>query len=277
MSVMELTKNKKYKIEVVLGYNGKKRIRYLETFYIKKSEAKTGEFELGKLLKNGTIFQKKNYTFKNLAQEYYDYKIDIVEKKTFINYDYRLKHAMDNIGYVKLQNLNVKILENFYQYLGHTYISPKTKAPLSTTTIRNYYDIINNMLEYAVKVGYIVENPNSKMDKPKIAKTDIPYYTPEEVEKLVSVLQLEPIKYQAIILLALDLGCRREELTGLTWADVDFETGRVQINKTTQYAYEKIFEKGPKTANSERINYISKTTLELLKKWQKEQLKQKCF
>lgn len=65
------------------------------------------------------------------------------------------------------------------------------------------------MLEYAVKVGYIVENPNAKIDKHKKAKTDIPYYTPEEVEKLVSALQLEPLKYQAIILLALDLGCRR--------------------------------------------------------------------
>ena len=274
---MELTKNKKYKIEVVLGYNGKKRIRYLETFYGKKSEAKTREFELGKLLKNGSIFQKKNYTFKDLAQEYYDYKIDIVEKKTFVNYDYRLKHAMDKIGYVKLQELNMKILENFYQYLRHTYISPKTKNPLSTTTIRSYYDIINNMLEYAVKCGYIVENPNAKIDKPKKAKTDIPYYTPEEVEKLVSVLQLEPIKYQAIILLALDLGCRRGELTGLTWDDIDFETGRVQINKTTQYAYGEIFEKWTKTANSERVNYISQTTLEVLKKWQKEQLKQKML
>ena len=109
------------------------------------------------------------------------------------------------------------------------------------------------------------------------AKTDIPYYTPEEVEKLISVLQLEPIKYQAIILLALDLGCRRGELTGLTWEDIDFETGRVQINKTTQYAYGEIFEKGTKTANSERVNYISQTTIEILKKWQKEQLKQKLL
>lgn len=156
--------------------------------------------------------------------------------------------------------------QSFKRKIRHTYISPKTKYSLSTTTIRSYYDIINNMLEYAIKCGYILENPNAKIDKPKKAKTEIPYYKPEEVEKLVSVLQFEPIKYQAIILLALDLGCRRGELTGLTWADVDFETGRVQINKITQYAYGKIFEKGTKTANSERINYISKTTLELLKK-----------
>ena len=277
MSVMELTKNKKYRIEIVLGYNGNKKIRHIETFYGKKSEAKAREFELGKILKNGTIFQKKNYTFKDLAQEYYDYKIDNVEMKTFVNYDYRLKHAMDRIGYVRLQELNMKILENFYQYLRHTYISPKTKDILSTTTIRSYYDIINNMLEYAVKCGYILENPKAKIDKPKKATTDIPYYTPEEVEELVSVLQLEPIKYQSIILLALDLRCRRGELTGLTWADIDFQTGRVQINKTTQYAYGEIFEKGTKTANSERINYISQTTLEVLKKWQKEQLKQKML
>ena len=276
MSVMELVRNKKYKIELVLGYNGKKKIRHCETFEGKKSEAKAKEFELKKLLKNGSMFQKKNYTFKDLSEEYYDYKVDVVEKKTFVNYDYRLKHAMEKIGYVKLQELNVKILENFYRYLRHTYISARNK-PLSTTTIRSYYDIINNMLEYAVKCGYIQENPNAKIDKPKKAKTDIPFYTPEEVEKLVSVLQLEPIKYQAIILLALDLGCRRGELTGLTWKDIDFETGRVQINKTTQYAYGEIFEKGTKTANSERVNYISQTTIEVLKKWQKEQLEKKLL
>lgn len=36
MSVMEQTKNKKYRIEIVLGYNGKKKIRHIETCYGKK-------------------------------------------------------------------------------------------------------------------------------------------------------------------------------------------------------------------------------------------------
>ena len=45
MSVMEITKNKKYRIEIVLGYNGKKKIRHIETYYGKKSEAKAREFE----------------------------------------------------------------------------------------------------------------------------------------------------------------------------------------------------------------------------------------
>ena len=50
MSVMEITKNKKYRIEIVLGYNGKKKIRHIETYYGEKSEAKAREFELKKVL-----------------------------------------------------------------------------------------------------------------------------------------------------------------------------------------------------------------------------------
>ena len=57
----------------------------------------------------------------------------------------------------------------------------------------------------------------------------------EDVEKLIEILQKEPIKYLAIIMLALDSGCRRGELTGLTWNDVDFEKSIININKATQY------------------------------------------
>lgn len=276
MSVMELTKNKKYRIEIVLGYNGKKKIRHIETFYGKKSEAKEKEFELKKLLRNGSVFQKKNYTLKDLSDEYSDYKADLVEKKTFINYEYRLKLAMEKMGYVKLQELNVKILENFYHYLRHTYISARNK-PLSPTTIRSYYDIINNMLDYAVRCGYIQENPNAKIEKPKRAQPNVSCYSDEEARELLLLILQEPIKYQAIIFLSLDLGCRRGELTGLTWDDIDLDSGRLEINKTTQYAYGEIYEKGTKTVNSERVNYVSGMTLDILKQWRKEQLQQKLL
>lgn len=133
------------------------------------------------------------------------------------------------------------------------------------------------MLVYAVKCEYIKSNPNSKIDKPKRAKSNIQFYTPDEVEKLITALAQEPIKYQAIIMLALDLVCRRGELTGLTWKDIYFETRRIEINKTTQYAYGKIFEKGTKTEHIEKVNYISDTTVQIPKEYQKQQLKQKLL
>lgn len=276
MSVREIERNKKYQIEIVLGYNGGTKIRHYETFIGKKSEAKLREYELKTLLRDGSTFQKNNLTIKDLSMEYLKYQKDILSPKTYINYEYRLRLVMKKIEYVKIKELNVKILENFYHFLRHGYTSVRGKS-LSPTTIQSYYCIINNMLVYAVKCEYIKNNPNSKIDKPKRAKTNIQFYTPDEVEKLITVLAQEPIKYQAIIMLALDLGCRRGELTGLTWKDIDFETRRVEINKTTQYAYGKIFEKCTKTEHSERVNYISDTTVQILKKHQKQQLKQKLL
>lgn len=276
MSVREIERNKKYQIEIVLGYNGGTKIRHYETFIGKKSEAKLREYELKTLLRDGSTFQKNNLTIKDLSMEYLKYQKDILSPKTYINYEYRLRLVMKKIEYVKIKELNVKILENFYHFLRHGYTSVRGKS-LSPTTIQSYYCIINNMLVYAVKYEYIKSNPNSKIDKPKRAKTNIQFYTPDEVEKLITALAQEPIKYQAIIMLALDLGCRRGELTGLTWKDIDFETRRVEINKTTQYAYGKVFEKGTKTEHSERVNYISDTTVQILKKYQKQQLKQKLL
>lgn len=276
MSVRELKRNKKYKIEVVLGYNGNKRIRHYETFFGKKSEANERERQLKKLLKDGSTFQLNRLTIYDLSQEYLKFQKDILSPKTYINYEYRLRLVIERLGYVKLKELNVKILENFYYYLRHGYKTAKGK-PLSSTTIQSYYCIINNMLGYAVRCDYISKNPNSKIPKPKRAKTHVQFYTPDEVDKLVHALSQEPIKYQAIIMLALDLGCRRGELTGLTWKDIDFNTGRVEINKTTQYAYGKIYEKGTKTENGERVNFISKTTIDILKAYKKEQLQQKLL
>ena len=112
----------------------------------------------------------------------------------------------------------------------------------------------------------------------KVHKKEIECYSPEEVKKLIDVLQNEPIKYQAIILLALDSGCRRGEITGLTWEDIDFKNCSININKTTQYVPDYgIFEKEPKSETSNRIIYIAPTTMQLLKAYQKRQDERKLL
>ena len=276
MSVREIEKNRKYQIEIPLGYNGNRKIRHYETFYGGKKEAKIKEFQLKIQLKEGSYIKKTNMTLKDLSEEYLRIQKEILSPKTYINYEYRMFFINEQLGHIKLKDLNSKILENFYNYLRKDFISAKGKK-LSSTTIQHYYTIINNMLVQAVRWDYIPNNPNEKIAKPKRAKTNIQCYSPEEVDKLIEVLHNEPIKHQAIILLALNLGCRRGELTGLTWDDIDFKTGKVTINKTTQYAYGKIYEKETKTENSNRVNFISKTTIDVLKKYRKAQMERKML
>ena len=138
-------------------------------------------------------------------------------------------------------------------------------------TPKDYYALINNMLEVAVKWDYLNFNPNTKIEKPKRARSNASCYSKEDMVKLLQCLMQEPLKYQAIIITALDLACRRGELTGLTWDDIDFKTGKVTINKATQYIDRKIFEKETKSVNSDRINFLNPSTIEILKKYKKEQ------
>ena len=136
---------------------------------------------------------------------------------------------------------------------------------------------MNNMLELAIKWDYISYNPNRKIEKSKRTRTNIEYYSPDEVDLLIKCVMQEYLKYQSLIILALDLGCRRGELATLTWDDIDFKQGKVKISKSLQYINGKIFEKEPKTENSDRVNYITHTTIDILKKYQKEQLQKKLL
>ena len=69
------------------------------------------------------------------------------------------------------------------------------------------------MLNQAVIWDYIKINPNIKCNKPKRERNKVSAYSIDEVHKLQEALENEPLKYQAIIYLALDSACRRGELT----------------------------------------------------------------
>lgn len=271
MAVQELIKNKKYKIDVPIGYSGTKRLRHIETFYGGKKEAVLRENELKLQLKNNTYIKKNKLTMKDLLEEWLESKRNEIEIKTYNSYELWSTKIIDSIGNVKVKEINVKILEEFYNEL-------KITTSLSQKSIRDIYTTISMALNKAVKWGYISNNPNLLIDKPKVKKQEIQCYSPEEVEQLLTFLKNEPLKYQAIITLAIDSGCRRGEITGLTWNDIDFEKSLIYINKTTQYTPNYgIYEKSTKSETSNRSIYIANSTKEILKKYQKEQFEKRML
>ena len=279
MAIQEIIKNKKYKIDVPIGYNGTKRIRHIETFYGGKKEAILRENEIKISKKNNTYINKTKLTFKDLIEKWLENQKNIWSPRTYRTNIGLSKTVIERIGHIHIQNINTEILEDFYNTLRKETKKDKYNNSVikySENTIQHFYTFINSVLNKAVIWNYILTNPNKKIEKPKFIKKDIACYSPEEVEMLVSVLNNEPLKYQAIIMLALDSGARRGEITGLTWEDINLEEKTIFINKTTQYIKEiGIFEKTPKTQTSIRKIYISDFTIEILKKYKKEQLLKK--
>ena len=277
MAIKEIAKNK-YKIDVPIGYNGNKRIRHLETFIGTKKEATLRENEIKLQLKNNTYVRKNKMTMQELIDEWLGTKKNNIGIKTFQEYKRYCKNIGNSIGHIKVKDLNVKILEDFYNELKTCRVNRKEELGYSEKTIKHHYTLVSEILNSAIKWGYLYNNPNQKVTPIKVHKKEIQCYTPEEVEQLIEVLKKEPIKYQAVIFLALDSGCRRGELTGLTWEDVDFEDGTISINKATQYvAGYGTFEKSTKSDTSNRVVYITPTTIQILKKYKIEQDKQRML
>lgn len=276
MSIREVEKNKKYRIEVVIGYNGDKKIRHYETFTGGKREAVLRENEIKLQIQTHTYIKKNDMTIKELIEEWLKSKKGNVGIKTYQEYERECRNVIDSIGHIKLKNINAKILEDFYNQLKIAKGRGRSKEGYSDKTIKHYYALISDILNKAVKWDYIPSNPNNKVTPIKVRKKEISCYTPAEVKELFRVLKNEPIKYQAVIFLAIDSGARMGEITGLTWKDIDFEELSVNINKATQYvAGYGTFEKDTKSETSNRKIYVSKTTMQVLKKYKVEQDKLK--
>lgn len=268
MSIKEIEKNKKYKITIFKGRIGSKQDFDYYTFYGTKKEAILKEAEYKNKLKNNTYISNNNMNMSALCDEYLKFKKDKIALKTYKTYEmYINKYIIKCIGHIKIKNLNVKLLEDFYEDL-------KINTTLSDLTIKHIYAIVNNVLSCAKKWGYVISNVNENVEHIKVEKKEVQCYTPEEVQELIKVLKNEPIKYQALIFLAIDSGARRGEITGLTWDDIDFENATININKITQYVKGYgIYEKEPKNKTSIRKVIISETTINVLKEYEKKQLR----
>ncbi len=96
--------------------------------------------------------------------------------------------------------------------------------------IRIKIDLIDQILERAVKDKYIERNPLKYMDKPRKDKRPEKEYL--EMEQLRSVLErVKGNDLEPLIMLMVYLGIRIGEALGLTWDNVDFEKNIITICK----------------------------------------------
>lgn len=276
MSVQEIEKNKIYKIVVPLGYNGSKRVNHYENFHGSKKEAQLREAEIKLQKANNTYVKKNSLTMNQLIDEWLKSKKDNLGIKTYVEYCRYCKHIVECLGHIKIRDINAKMLEDFYSELRNYKGKREAQNGYSEKTIKHHYTLVTEIFNSAIKWGYLYTNPNKKVEPIKVHKKEIQCYSPEDVAKLVEALQNESIRNQAVIFLALDSGCRRGEITGLTWNDIDFEKCTLNINKATQYvAGFGTFEKSTKTDTSNRKIFLAPTTIAILKKYKAEQNKLK--
>lgn len=143
------------------------------------------------------------------------------------------------------------------------------QGSLSAKTILHHHRLISSILETAVKWQVLFDNPARRVKSPKVEKTEARYLDDKQAIAVLEALETEPIKWRTIIMLLVYSGMRRGELCGLTWSDIDYDKGVVNIRKASQYLPgEGIFEKDTKTDSSNRVISLPESTFAMLKKYE---------
>lgn len=175
-------------------------------------------------------------------------------------------HITPYVGNIKLERLNSLMLQRYINQLYENNVGERT--------VKLCKQILSSALGWASRMSLINENPCRKVQLKKQQKQEVNYLELEDLQRLLAALNDEPLKYQTVAILAILTGCRRGELLGLKWSDIDFEKQTIQIKRTAQYLPgQGCFTKEPKTTGSIREIALPTVGIEYLEKykaWQNE-------
>lgn len=144
------------------------------------------------------------------------------------------------------------------------------------STVIKVYTILHSFFKMAYLGDMIPRNPMDKVERPKPRKDEVKAdgplaYTPAEVQTIITALEREPLKWQALVHLLIDTGIRRGECCALQWKHVNFDSGAITIAGNLCYTSTKgVYLDTPKNGHTRTV-YAGAHTLVLLRQLRTEQ------
>lgn len=219
--------------------------------------------------------EEMRVTFSKYIDIFLHEKSTTFSANTRENYDVVLKRAEPVLGNIKMTDIDYITMKKYIVDLQANGKNQFNGKPLAYRTIIKHYIVLHALFENAIDNKVIPSNPMRDMKRPKPRKDEVvktsKAYTAEEAAHIIGCLNNEPLKWKALVLFMLDSGCRRGEVVGLKWENVDFKNGKVEICRNAQYTAKRgTYITTPKSGKSRVIN-INAPVLELLQTWRREQ------
>ena len=158
-----------------------------------------------------------------------------------------------------------KLCESLGLELKKCFKVERDMRPLSNKSLLEYHRCVHTILAQAEREMLIPYNPAEKATPPKVTRKEVNYFQPDELCRILDALDAEPLKWRTIVNLLIVTGCRRGEIAGLKWKNVDFKNGKIKIESTLLYSTDRgIYENATKTGDT-RFLKLPPETMALLK------------
>lgn len=255
------------------------RCRVSETFDGNLVQAIERKKEMKKELEDANINIDANSLFEQFSESYCKYLEEKVENNqidltTYEGYYHLLKkYILPYFAKMIPRLINERDIETWIAQLEKTETQKGTL--LHPTTIAHAFKLLHNMFNYGKLERILRENPCEFVrKKPTEKPSEREFFTIEEMDYIKELLATANIRLKTAIFLIIDTGCRREEIIGLKWEDIDFEKNKIDINKAvvatatkTPIAKARVREKGVKSNHSKRRIGVPKVCIDLLKQY----------
>lgn len=219
--------------------------------------------------------------FEVFCKEYLKIKKDALSPNTIPYYARVINtHLIPMFGKMRLEEFKVYHIQQYITYLCNMDRNDKYVGKISGTTVKRYATVFRSILSLAYKLEYI-ENDISmsrRLHFPPESTSEVEVYSFEEIQMILEKLLLEPINIRAIIETAIFTGCRRAEIVGIKWSDIDFDKKLLHIKRSIyKLKGEKAQEKTPKSKNGIRTITIPERLCDTLLEYKKQQDAYKAF
>jgi len=114
--------------------------------------------------------------------------------------------------------------------------SQNTGKPLSEYTVEGVHACLCGILSDAMEGGFINHNPAWRTYKYSGKKKEKLVADEETVQKIITALENESIKYETYYKLIIATGMRRGECCGLKWSDIDYQKHSIHIQRSPSHA-----------------------------------------
>nr|WP_325180700.1 site-specific integrase [uncultured Oscillibacter sp.] len=270
-----------YLLVVSMGYDhtGKRRATQQKT--VRPPEGLTPKQKEKWLNEQAVLFEReckdtpltvdKSITLAQYVQIWLrDIAPDKLAKSTLARDKQDIDRFLPYLGGYKLVDLRPEYFRKLYAELRKQ-TSQNTGMPLSEYTVEGVHACLCGILSDAMEGGFLNHNPAWRTYKYSGKRKEKLVADEETMQKIITALENESIKYETYYKLIIATGMRRGECCGLKWSDIDYERKSIHIQRNVvKITGEDIIVKDTKTAAGDRYVYFSPEMESLLKEYYRE-------
>lgn len=209
-----------------------------------------------------------------------DYAESVIARRILMN-GWRPKYAADvrrwmtrvvfpMIGNVEVRKLTPSHIEQVLLEV----------ADLADSTINTVRAAMSVVCKRAVRDRLLTANPVSLADRPKSTKRTKERYVPTDAEVARILEKSESTIWALPVLLSATTGCRRSEICGLQWGDVDLDAGLIRIERGLHWVpvgegKRELRTQPPKSERSQRVVTLPGFVCDRLRAHRKDQLERR--